>query len=86
MTTKKAVLRALSGVALATMTTAAASAQEVTLKLHQFLPAQANVPRLVLDVWADKIEAESKGRIQIVRPPSTSRTAPVTRDASSDAR
>lgn len=70
MTTKKAVLRVLSGVALATMTTVAASAQEVTLKLHQFLPAQANVPRLVLDVWADKIEEESEGRIKIDRFPS----------------
>ena len=26
-------------------------AQEVTLTLHQFLPAQANVPKLILDVW-----------------------------------
>ncbi len=45
-------------------------AQEVTLKLHHFLPAQANVPRLVLDVWADKIEAESEGRIKIDRFPT----------------
>lgn len=46
------------------------TAQEVTLKLHQFLPAQANVPKLVLDVWADKIEADSDGRIKIDRFPS----------------
>ena len=39
------------------------SAQEVTLSLHQFLPAQANVPKLILDVWADKIEEASAGRI-----------------------
>ncbi len=49
---------------------AAAQAQEVTLKMHQFLPAQANVPSLVLDVWADKIEADSDGRIKIERYPS----------------
>lgn len=47
-----------------------ALAQEVTLRLHQFLPAQANVPKLVLDPWADKIEADSGGRIKIERYPS----------------
>ena len=45
-------------------------AQEVTLRLHQFLPAQANVPKLVLDPWADKIEADSGGRIKIERYPA----------------
>jgi TRAP-type C4-dicarboxylate transport system substrate-binding protein len=44
-----------------------AMAQEVTLNLHQFLPAQANVPTLILDVWADKVEAASEGRIKIER-------------------
>ncbi|WP_299140108.1 TRAP transporter substrate-binding protein [uncultured Tateyamaria sp.] len=48
----------------------AALAQEVTLNLHQFLPAQANVPKLVLDVWADNVEAASDGRIKIDRYPS----------------
>ncbi|WP_425074554.1 TRAP transporter substrate-binding protein [Sagittula sp. S175] len=47
-----------------------AMAQEVTLTLHQFLPAQANVPKLVLDVWADKVEADSNGRIEIERFPA----------------
>jgi TRAP-type C4-dicarboxylate transport system substrate-binding protein len=42
-------------------------AQEVTLNMHQFLPAQANVPKLILDVWADKVEAASEGRIKIER-------------------
>ena len=41
----------------------AALAQEVTLKLHQMLPAQAPVPALVLQPWMDKISAESGGRI-----------------------
>jgi TRAP-type C4-dicarboxylate transport system substrate-binding protein len=45
-------------------------AQEVTLRLHQFLPAQANVPALVLDVWADQVEEASGGRIEIERYPS----------------
>ncbi len=46
------------------------AAQEVTLTLHQFLPAQANVPKLVLDVWADNVEEASGGRIKIDRYPS----------------
>jgi TRAP-type C4-dicarboxylate transport system substrate-binding protein len=41
----------------------AAFAQEVVLKLHQMLPAQAPVPSLVLQPWMDKITAESGGRI-----------------------
>lgn len=47
-----------------------ATAQEVTLSLHQFLPAQANVPKLVLDVWADNVEEASGGRIKVDRYPS----------------
>lgn len=47
-----------------------ATAEPVTLKLHQFLPAQANVPKLILDVWADKVEAASEGEITIERYPS----------------
>ncbi len=48
----------------------AVSAQDVTLRMHQFLPPQANVPKLVLDVWADKVEADSNGRIKVERYPS----------------
>lgn len=47
-----------------------AMAQDVTLRMHQFLPPQANVPKLVLDVWADKVEADSEGRIEVERYPS----------------
>ncbi|MGN6468448.1 MAG: substrate-binding domain-containing protein, partial [Rhizobiaceae bacterium] len=46
------------------------AAPEVTLKLHQFLPAQANVPKYVLDVWADNVEKSSGGRIKVDRYPS----------------
>lgn len=48
----------------------AANAQDVTLKLHHYLPAQANLPKLVMDVWADRIEEQSEGRIEIARYPS----------------
>jgi TRAP-type C4-dicarboxylate transport system substrate-binding protein len=70
MTTTKSIKRLLGGAALAAVCASGAFAQDVTLKLHQFLPAQANVPKLVLDVWADKIEAASEGRIKIDRFPS----------------
>ncbi len=60
---------AVAAVALAAASTAA-MAQEVTLRMHQFLPAQANVPVQILDVWADKVEADSDGRIKIQRFPS----------------
>ena len=64
-----AAAAAVSAIALAGTATTT-FAQEVTLRLHQFLPAQANVPKYVLDVWADKIEEESDGRIKIQRFPS----------------
>ena len=48
----------------------AALAQEVTLKLHQFLPAQATVPAKILDVWADEVEKDSDGRIKVDRFPA----------------
>lgn len=74
MTKRRTILGVLGGAAIAALSTAftvtPALAQEVTLKLHQFLPAQANVPKLVLDVWADKVEADSKGRIKVERYPS----------------
>ncbi len=61
---------ALMGATALALAAGTAAAQEVTLRLHQFLPAQANVPRLVLDVWADRVEAESNGRIRIERYPA----------------
>lgn len=42
-----------------------ATAQEVTLRVHQFLPAQAPVPKNFIAPWAKKVEEESKGRIKI---------------------
>jgi TRAP-type C4-dicarboxylate transport system substrate-binding protein len=67
---RKTVLNLMGAAALAIGVGGAAQAQEVTLSLHQFLPAQANVPKLVLDVWADNVEAASDGRIKIDRYPS----------------
>ena len=70
MIKRRSLLAAVGGVALAALSYTGAAAQEVTLKLHQFLPPQANVPKLVLDVWADKVEADSDGRIKVERYPS----------------
>ncbi|NRB20043.1 MAG: TRAP transporter substrate-binding protein [Rhodobacteraceae bacterium] len=70
MTTRRKLLGAFGVAAIAALSATSVMAQEVTLKLHQFLPAQANVPKLILDVWADKIEEASEGRIKIDRYPS----------------
>lgn len=58
----------MAGASLAGVT--ASFAQEVTLRLHQFLPAQASVPANLLYPWADRIEAQSGGRIKIERYPA----------------
>ena len=72
MTLRRTLLAGLGATALGAAVLGAppAVAQEVTLRLHQFLPAQANVPKNILDVWADRIQEESGGRIEIQRFPS----------------
>lgn len=70
MTTRRTLFGLAAGAlaaAVLAVSGPAATAQEVTLRLHQFLPAQANVPRLILDVWADNVEADSQGRIRVDR-------------------
>lgn len=52
-----------AGVLALALTGTAAMAQEVTLRLHHFLPAQANVPKLVLETWAENVRRDSEGRI-----------------------
>lgn len=68
------LLRGLVGATIAAVFALSAAttvfAQEVTIKLHHFLPPQANVPKLVLDVWADNVEKDSEGRIKVERYPS----------------
>jgi TRAP-type C4-dicarboxylate transport system substrate-binding protein len=43
----------------------AARAQEMTLRLHHFLPAVSNVHRFFIMPWVQKVQAESGGRIRI---------------------
>ncbi|MCU0886528.1 MAG: TRAP transporter substrate-binding protein [Rubritepida sp.] len=42
-----------------------ARAQEVTLRLHHFLPAVSNVHRHFLQPWAQKVGQESNGRLRV---------------------
>ena len=67
MTTRRTLVTLMGAAAAMALTAGASFAQEFTLRMHQFLPAQANVPRLVLDVWADNVERDSGGRIRIER-------------------
>ncbi len=68
---RRPILGLMGGAALAlSLGASAATAQEVTLRLHHFLAAQANVPTHILDVWADQVEADSDGRIKVDRFPS----------------
>ena len=69
MTHRRTILCILGSAALSGFAATGALAQEVTLKLHHFLPAQANVPKLILDAWADSVENDSGGRIKIERFP-----------------
>jgi TRAP-type C4-dicarboxylate transport system substrate-binding protein len=70
MTTRRTFAALMGGAAALALTATGALAQEVTLRLHQFLPATANVPALVLDVWADNVERDSGGRIVVERYPA----------------
>ncbi|WP_375257157.1 TRAP transporter substrate-binding protein [Citreimonas sp.] len=70
MTTRRTILKRTAGAVAAAMIAGTASAQEVTLNLHQFLPAQANVPTHILDVWIEDVEEASDGRIEINHFPS----------------
>lgn len=60
--TALAGLLTAAGVTLAAQT---ASAQDVTLRLHQFLPPQATIPSKAIEPWIEAVEADSDGRIEI---------------------
>ncbi|MGE0340948.1 MAG: TRAP transporter substrate-binding protein [Xanthobacteraceae bacterium] len=68
------LLTRLSAAAIAIAALAATGsesmAQTITLRVHQFLPAPAPVPRNFIAPWAKKVEEESKGRIKVELYPS----------------
>ena len=59
------ITSAIAGVIAAAALGSASMAQEVTLRLHQFLPPPAPVPALILKPWAEGLEEASGGRIQV---------------------
>lgn len=59
-----------AGLAAAALVASSAMAQEVTLRLHQFLPIQAAIPGKAIDPWIARIQEESGGRILIEHYPS----------------
>lgn len=61
---RRAALAAVAALA-ATATSTAMAQQTVTLRLHQFLPPQAVIPAKAIIPWAQKVEADSGGRIKI---------------------
>ncbi|QIM51255.1 TRAP transporter substrate-binding protein [Hydrogenophaga crocea] len=61
---RRTALAVLGAVAAATVA-GTAMAQTVTLRLHQMLPQQATIPARALVPWAQKVEADSGGRIKV---------------------
>lgn len=57
-------LVALGAAALALAATAAV-AQDMTLRVHQMLPEQATIPSKAIVPWAERVEAQSNGRIDV---------------------
>ena len=55
---------AITAAALAVSSTAL-FAQDVTLRLHQFLPPQAGVPANILTPWIEQVNAASDGKLKI---------------------
>ena len=63
---RRAALAALAAAAASTLFAGTALAQQtMTLRLHQMLPPQATIPAKAIVPWAQKVEAESGGRIKI---------------------
>lgn len=66
LSTSRVALGAVVGAATFLATSLPSFAQEeVLLRMQHFLPAQANVPKLVLEPWAQAVEDESDGRIKV---------------------
>jgi TRAP-type transport system periplasmic protein len=62
---RRTALLAVGALAGALMAGNAMAQQQVTLRLHQMLPQQATIPARALIPWAQKVEAESGGKIKV---------------------
>ena len=62
---RRTALLAVGALTGALMAGNALAQQQVTLRLHQMLPQQATIPARALIPWAQKVEAESGGKIKV---------------------
>lgn len=62
---RRTALAALGAIASTLLASPATAQQVVTLRLHQMLPPQATIPAKALIPWAQKVEAESGGKIKV---------------------
>ena len=67
---RRNLIAAAGALAMSALSATGALAQDVTLKMHQMLPQQASIPARVLDVWAQRVEEQSEGRIKVDHYPS----------------
>ncbi len=54
-----------AGVAMLALTATGAIAQEVTIRLQHFVSPNSANPRYFIEPWAEKVEADSAGRIKV---------------------
>lgn len=62
---RRTAMLALAAAAAGSMAGSVFAQQPITLRMHQMLPPQATIPARALVPWAQKVEAESGGRIKI---------------------
>lgn len=63
---RRSLLKTAAAAAIALgCTTPMVAAQEVTLRLHQFLPPPATVPKHILKPWAAQVEEAAGGKLKI---------------------
>ena len=63
-------LGALAAAAALSAWPMAGVAQDVTLRIHHFLPAPAPVPRNFITPWAEKVTKEAGGKLKIEQTPN----------------
>ncbi|MEL6691204.1 MAG: C4-dicarboxylate ABC transporter, partial [Pseudomonadota bacterium] len=62
---KQFLKASLAGTLAAGVMATASFAQDVTLRFQHFLPPQGSVPAFFMAPWAEKVEADSNGRIKV---------------------
>lgn len=63
---RRSILKTVAAAAFAAgMAPSLAAAQDVTLRLHQFLPPPATVPKHILKPWAARVEEATGGKLKI---------------------